>query len=273
MTALAAKAIAAPLLVGVLNAVRFAIFALQYYAVGLVGGVSAVVALAVTAVVVSIAALALIAWDLIFNDGASAQERFEDWLLGFGWIKAIDDWSNGIDPAFAKAWDTVVGFFTTNFAEPLTTAWETVRDAFKDDFTCCSSLRPSRRCSGARGRGSVNFYSPNTSLVPFFRAWIVVSVTLLQRRLHVLFFTQTLPEDVQGRRGRGSVGFYYAEYFAIGPFFRAWIVVRDAFKDDFVLFFTRGPSRRFFRGAWEGVVGLFAGILHWPVLSCLDCGS
>ena len=255
VTALAAKAIAAPLLAGVLNAAKFAIFALQYYAVGLVAGVSAAVALAVTAVVVSIAALALIAWDLIFNDGALLR-RFEDWLLGFGWIKAIDEWSKGIDPAFAKAWDTAVGFFTTNFAGPLATAWETVRDFFLEDFTAFFTQTIPEVFKGAWD-AIIGFFDEHFS-VPLLRAWFGISGFFLED--FTGFFTETIPGIFKG--GWDSViGFFYGVFAR--PFVVAWARIKGFFLEDFTGFFTE-TIPGIFKGGWDSVIGFFYGVFARP---------
>ena len=72
-------------------------------------------ALAISAVVVGLAALALIAWDLIFNDG-DLLKRFDTWLAGEGWIQAITKWDQDVlTPGFTKAWEKVIALYQDGF--------------------------------------------------------------------------------------------------------------------------------------------------------------
>ena len=170
--ALVAKAIATPLVVGVIAAVKTTVAAIASAGGALVAGVFSVVGLAVAAVVVSIASLALIAWDLIFNDGALLK-RFEEWLSGFGWIKSIDDWINtSIDPTFKKGWEAVVSTFWTTFINPFTNAWGFVRTFFSENFTTFFTETIPGIFEGALASAVGLFWT--IFINPFVRAWTFI---------------------------------------------------------------------------------------------------
>ena len=70
--------------------------------------VGTVVGLTIAATVLALGAVALIGWDKIFNDGRLLA-RFEEWLLGYGWVAVINDWVNKyFDEPMIAGWNKVV---------------------------------------------------------------------------------------------------------------------------------------------------------------------
>ena len=115
VSAYVAQGIATPLVAGVGIALRSALSAIGTAAGPLLTALLSVTSLAIAVVVGTLASLALIAWDLIFNDG-NLLKRFEGWLSGIGWIKAIEDWDkNVLTPYFIKAWNNALSIFWQYF--------------------------------------------------------------------------------------------------------------------------------------------------------------
>ena len=249
VTALVATHITAPLVAGVGSALTASTAAITSIIGPLVAGISAAVALAVTAVVVGLAALAFIAWDLIFNDGALL-ERFETWLSGIGWVNAIDTWDKEVlTPSFTRAWQNALDIFDEFFAGPIIAAWEVVRDLFKDDFTTFFTETIPDIFKGAWDDAIAIFRQH--FIGPLFTAWYATRDFF--EADFTKFFTETIPEFFED--GWDDAIAIFRENF-IGPFFIAWYATRDLFEDDFTNFFTK-VIPDIFEGAWKSVYDLF----------------
>ena len=99
VTTFAATHIGAPLVAGAVAAQTSAGAAITRVAGPLVTSITASTALAVGAVVVGLAAIALLAWDEIFNDG-NLGNRFDEWLRGAAWFDSIRTWDEEVlEPA------------------------------------------------------------------------------------------------------------------------------------------------------------------------------
>ena len=119
-------AIALPLKVAAVKALTAAGAAITTAVGPLVAGLTIGVAAAIAAVVVGLASLALIAWDLIFNDGALLK-RFDEWLSGQGWIQAITNWDQSVlQPFFSQAWTAVLDGMEAQFVEPFIILWTAI---------------------------------------------------------------------------------------------------------------------------------------------------
>ena len=169
VTAFAAKGLTLPLVVGARGAAFAAIAAIRAAIPLLLAGVFSATGAAVAGVVVALASLALITWDLIFNDGALLK-RFEDWLLGIGWINAIDTWDREVlTPGFTNAWNNAIGLFRKYFIGPFFTAWNATRDFFEDDFVkFFTQTIPARFKSG--WERDIRVFR-KYFISPFFTAW------------------------------------------------------------------------------------------------------
>ena len=175
----------------------------------LVAGLTAAAAAAISAVVVGLASLALIAWDLIFNNGALLK-RFEAWLSGMGWIQAIQKWDKEVlTPFFTNAWNKAIGIFETSFRDPFVAEWEALRDSFKQDFV--GTFTGSQQKSSSRrlhftetipnafkagwDRGISIFRQFFIDI--FLAAWTTAKGLLSKRRFTLgPFFTETIPGHI-----------------------------------------------------------------------------
>ena len=258
VTALVAKAIAIPLVVGITKAVVAAGLAIKAAIGPLLAGLFSASALAVAGVVVSLASLALIAWDLIFNNG-DLLKRFENWLSGIGWIRAIETWDKEVlTPYFTKAWNNAVDLFRKYFIAPFFTAWYATRDFFKGTFVNFFT------------QAIPNFFKAGWEKVvewfwkffanPIIAAWNFVEGFF--RGAFPRFFTETIPR--WARMGWEKVVEWFWKFFA-NPIIAAWNFVEGFFRGAFPRFFTE-TIPRWARMGWEKVVSFFNSYFKQPLL-------
>ena len=215
----------------------------------LVAGLTAAAAAAISAVVVGLASLALIAWDLIFNNGALLK-RFEAWLSGMGWIQAIQKWDKEVlTPFFTNAWNKAIGIFETSFRDPFVAEWEALRDSFKQDFVGTFTETIPNAFKAGWDRGISIFRQFFIDI--FLAAWTTAK-GLFQNDF-TAFFTETIPGIFTD--GWKAVISIFRSVF-VGPLFSIWYATRNAFQGSFVQFFTE-TIPGIFKGAWEGVISIF----------------
>ena len=151
--------------------------------------VGTVVGLTIAATVLALGAIALIAWDKIFNDGRLL-ERFGEWLLGYGWISVINDWTNKyFDEPMIAGWNKVVDSFGSVFVQPYIDNWESVRDYFDADFT--KFFTETIPGVFETGWDKVVGFFEDYFIVPFYVAWFRVKAFF--KGNFVDFFTETIP--------------------------------------------------------------------------------
>ena len=106
----------------------------------LLAGVGVAVAIGVAAIVVGLASLALIAWDLIFNDGEYLT-RFDAWLSEFTFFQWAADrdaelttfFTTTFPAIFTTAWDKVVEDVIPFFTDPIKEKFNAVKTFFTED--------------------------------------------------------------------------------------------------------------------------------------------
>ena len=220
----------------------------------LVAGLTAATAAAIGAVVVGLASLALIAWDLIFNDGALLK-RFDAWLSGMGWIQAIQKWDKEVlTPFFTNAWNKAIGIFETSFRDPFVAEWEALRDSFKQDFVGTFTETIPNAFKAGWDRGISIFRS--VFVGPLFSIWYATQDFF--ENSFVKFFSQTIPGIFKGA-WEGVISIFRKSF--VGPLFTIWYATRNFFQNDFTSFFTE-TIPEIFRGAWGRIATLFRGFAN-----------
>ena len=250
-TALAVAGINIPLAAGALSAVTATGSAIATGAGTVLAAIASVSALAIAATVLALGAVALLSWDLIFNDGRLLA-RFEEWLLGYGWIAVINDWVNKyFDDPMIAGWNKVVESFGAVFVQPYVNNWEKVRDYFDEDFTAFFTETIPGKFKD--GWDAVIGFFDRYFVQPFTTAWETVRDFFKED--FTGFFVDTIP-GVFTSGWDAVVGFFNAAF--VVPFLIAWFAIKDFFEEDFVGFFTETIPNIFTSG-WDAVVVGFVG--------------